>query len=72
MSGAPLPTDLWDRVEVPVLVMHGTDTWPALVTGARAVADVLGSATLQPVPGENHSTTPGVLAAVLRDFIKAT
>lgn len=70
MSGNPLRTDLWDRITVPVLVMHGIDTWPFLATGARVAADHLPTATLHPVPGENHSTTPDILAAALRDFIK--
>jgi hypothetical protein len=49
--------------------MHGIDTWPALAAGARAVAAHLPAATLAPVPGQ-HSTTPGVLAAALRQFIE--
>ncbi|MBN2621926.1 MAG: alpha/beta hydrolase [Acidimicrobiales bacterium] len=70
MSGTPLRSDLWNRVDVPVLVLHGTGTWPFLVTGAGAVADALPAATLRSVPGENHSTTPEVLAAALREFIE--
>lgn len=70
MSGRPLPADRWNRVSIPVLVMHGIDTWPFLAAAARVAADHLRSATLKPVPGENHSTTPDVLAAALRDFIK--
>ena len=70
MSGKPLPADLWGRIDVPVLVMHGDATWPFLQTGARAVAELLPTATLRAVPGENHSTTPDVLAEALRDFIR--
>lgn len=70
MSGKPLRADLWDQVDVPVLVMHGIDTWPAMAAGARAVAEHLPTAILKPVPGENHTTTPAVLAAALREFIK--
>jgi pimeloyl-ACP methyl ester carboxylesterase len=69
MSGRPLRADLWDKIEIPVLVMYGTGTWPYLITGSQAVADHLPTATLKPVPGENHSTTPDVLAAALREFI---
>jgi pimeloyl-ACP methyl ester carboxylesterase len=68
MSGNPLPTDRWAKVDVPVLVMHGDKTAPWLATGAGAVADLLPTATLKPVPGENHSTEPSVLAPVLRQF----
>jgi pimeloyl-ACP methyl ester carboxylesterase len=70
MSGEPLRGDLWDKVGVPVLVLYGEDTWPHLATGAKALADHLPTATVQAVPGENHSTAPSVLAPVLRDFAK--
>lgn len=70
LSGKPLRADLWDDVDVPVLVMHGIDTWPAMAAGARAVAAHLSTATLQPVPGQEHSTTPDILAAALREFVK--
>lgn len=69
LSGEPLRPDLWKRVDVPVLVMHGIDTWPALAAGSRAVAAHLPTATLAPVPGEDHSTTAAVLAATLRAFV---
>ncbi|RCK71216.1 alpha/beta hydrolase [Desertihabitans brevis] len=69
VSGRPLPAGLWDRVDVPVLVLHGDATWPFLTAGARAVAGILPTATLRAIPGENHSTTPAVLAEALRDFI---
>lgn len=70
LSGRPLRADIWDRIAVPVLVLHGIDTWPALAAGARAIAAHLPTATLKPVPGQEHSTTPDVLAAALRAFIR--
>lgn len=69
MSGAPLPADRWAAITVPVLVMHGESTWPFLATGARAAAEALPTATLRPVPGENHSAEPAVLAPVIREFV---
>jgi pimeloyl-ACP methyl ester carboxylesterase len=68
MSGKPLNTERWNRVNVPVLVMYGESTWPFLASGAKAVAELLPTATLKPVPGENHSTTADVLAPALRAF----
>jgi len=68
MSGNPLPADRWAAIDVPVLVLHGDQTWPALVSGAEAVAAHLPTATLKPVPGADHSTTPDVLAKTLREF----
>jgi len=69
MSGEPLSTERWSGVGIPVLVMYGDATWPFLAAGARAVADVLPTATLRAVPGENHSTTADVLAPALSAFI---
>jgi pimeloyl-ACP methyl ester carboxylesterase len=68
MSGNPLPNDRWAAITIPILVMHGNDTTPALISGARAAADHLPTATLRAVPGEQHSTTPDVLAPALRQF----
>lgn len=71
MSGNPLPADRWAAIDVPLLVMRGQDTWPTLVAGPEALAELLPTATLKVVPGENHATTPDVLAAALRDFVRA-
>lgn len=68
MSGAPLPQDAWAEIKVPVLAMYGVDTFPWLTSGAQALADRLPTASLKPVPGEFHSTTPDVLAPALRQF----
>jgi pimeloyl-ACP methyl ester carboxylesterase len=68
ISGAPLPGDRWAAVTVPVLVMHGTGTMPWLITAARALADLLPTATLQAVQGEQHSAAADVLAPALRQF----
>ncbi|WP_214415081.1 alpha/beta fold hydrolase [Sphaerisporangium fuscum] len=68
MSGAPLPAGRWAAIGVPVLVMHGTATMPWLITAAQALAGLLPTATLLPVPGENHATTADVLASALRQF----
>ena len=70
MSGNPLPVDRWASIDVPVLVMHGIDTWPTLIPGPRALAELLPTATLKPVPGENHATTAEVLAPALREFAR--
>ena len=68
MTGSPLPRDRWAAVGVPVLVMHGTGTMPWLVTAARALAELLPTATLRAVPGEQHSAAADVLAPALREF----
>ncbi len=72
MSGNPLPADRWADVKVPVLVLYGDKTWPALSAGAQAVAAHLPTATLKAIPGENHGTEPATLAPVLREFADLT
>jgi len=68
MSGNPLPRDRWAAVDVPVLVMHGNETFPFIVPAARAIAELLPTATLRPVEGQQHAAPAPVLAAALRDF----
>jgi pimeloyl-ACP methyl ester carboxylesterase len=68
MSGAPLPADRWAAISVPVLVMYGRGTAPWLISGARALADLLPTATLHDVEGEQHSVAADVLAPALRRF----
>jgi pimeloyl-ACP methyl ester carboxylesterase len=70
MSGAPLPRDRWAAITVPILVLHGTGTEPWLITAAKALADLLPTASLQAVQGQQHSTTVDVLAPALRQFIQ--
>ncbi|MDA0635346.1 alpha/beta hydrolase [Nonomuraea sp. MCN248] len=71
MAGKPLDKDRWATVDVPVLAMHGDGTEPWLMVGARAVADLLPTATLQVVKGENHGVEADVLAPVLRRFAES-
>jgi len=68
MSGKPLPTDRWAAVSVPTLVMHGRGTEPWLIAAAHALADMLPTATLRAVEGEQHNVAAEVLAPVLREF----
>jgi pimeloyl-ACP methyl ester carboxylesterase len=71
MSGAPLPRERWAAVTIPTLVMHGTGTFPFIITGAQALAELLPTATLQAVKGEQHSAPADVLASALRGFAHA-
>ncbi|MGH3690350.1 MAG: alpha/beta fold hydrolase [Microbacterium sp.] len=68
MSGTPLPTDRWASIAIPTLVMHGTGTFPSIITAAQALSELLPTATLLPVDGENHDVAAEVLAPVLREF----
>jgi pimeloyl-ACP methyl ester carboxylesterase len=68
MSGRPLPTDRWAAVSVPTLVMHGRGTEPWLISAAHALVDLLPTASLQAVEGEQHNVAAEVLAPALRQF----
>lgn len=68
MSGAPLPRDRWAAVTVPILVMHGDATEPWLIAAARALAELLPTASLQAVEGQQHSAAADALAPALRRF----
>src|SRR5215472_16182731 len=68
MSGAPLPTDRWASLRLPTLIMYGNGTEPWLITAARALADLLPTASLQAVEGAQHSVAANVLAPALRQF----
>jgi pimeloyl-ACP methyl ester carboxylesterase len=68
MSGGPLPRDRWAAVTVPVLVMHGNATEPWLIAAAHALAELLPTASLQAVEGQQHSAAADVLAPALRRF----
>lgn len=71
MSGAPLPTDRWASLSLPTLIMYGNGTEPWLITAARALADLLPTASLQAVEGAQHSVVASVLAPALRQFALA-
>ena len=70
MSGAPLPSDRWATVTIPTLVMYGNATEPWLITAAHALADLLPTASLQAVKGQQHSVAADVLAPALRRFAR--
>lgn len=70
MRGQPLPVDRWSAVRIPVLVMYGRGTAPSLISAAKALGELLPTATAQDVDGEQHDVAAEVLAPVLREFAK--
>lgn len=68
MRGDALPADAWSSVDVPVLVMYGNGTEPWLQAGSRALAELLPTATLQPVDGAQHDVAADVWSAAVREF----
>ncbi|GAA1268432.1 alpha/beta hydrolase [Planotetraspora silvatica] len=69
MSGRPLPRDRWSTASVPTLVMYGGATESWIVSGARAIADLLPQADLRDLPDQTHSVTAEALVPALTDFL---
>lgn len=70
MSGNPLPSDRWAALTIPTLVMYGKGTEPSLIAAAAAAAELLPTASLRAVEGEQHSVAADVLAPALRQFAR--
>jgi pimeloyl-ACP methyl ester carboxylesterase len=70
MSGNPLPSDRWAAVTVPTLVMYGNGTEPSLIAAAKAAAELLPTASVQGVEGQQHSVEAAILAPALRQFAR--
>ena len=72
----PLPDDpaVLAAISAPVLVVHGSDTKPFLVTSARHVADHVPDARIQAIPGAGHASPLShaeTLAKALIEFFSA-
>jgi pimeloyl-ACP methyl ester carboxylesterase len=69
----PLPDDpaVLGAISAPVLVLHGSNTKPFLVTSAQHVVDHVPNARVQEIPGAGHATPlthPEALAKALTEF----
>jgi pimeloyl-ACP methyl ester carboxylesterase len=76
-SEGPAPDDpaMLGAITAPVLVLHGSDTKPFLVAGARHAAHHVPNATLREIPGAGHAaplTHPETLAEALTEFFAPT
>ncbi|MEU8270937.1 alpha/beta hydrolase [Sphaerisporangium sp. NPDC049002] len=69
MTGRPLPRDRWSSISVPTLVMYGGATEPWLVNAARAVSDLLPSASLMELSDQTHDVAAEALAPALTAFL---
>jgi pimeloyl-ACP methyl ester carboxylesterase len=63
----------WAGIDVPTLLMQGSDTWSPMPETMDALAAVLPHATRVTLDGQNHfvtHTAPEVWAAPLRRFLQ--
>lgn len=63
-----LETQSLDRIDVPVLAMYGTDTYPEMLSAARMLALRMPHAVAKEVPGAGHAWDPEPMAAELVAF----
>jgi len=62
---------LRDQVRVPVLAVHGTSTFPAMVEAAHRLRAVLPQTEVREVAGAHHTWEPGAFAPVLADVVRS-
>lgn len=58
-------------VDVPVLVLHGEETWPMLRASAVAVGESFPRGQHREVAGADHQLDPGAVAAAVREHLAA-
>jgi pimeloyl-ACP methyl ester carboxylesterase len=68
LGDSAVPTDVLDRVEIPVLALGSTASIPWLPAAAQAAAAAVPDGRFQAVDGVFHNAPPEVLAPVLAAF----
>jgi pimeloyl-ACP methyl ester carboxylesterase len=74
MVADELDLDRWARIDVPVLLMHGSDTWAPMPATMNALAGALPGADRAVLTGQAHfatHTAPALFAQTLRTFLGA-
>jgi pimeloyl-ACP methyl ester carboxylesterase len=70
--GRPLPTDRWNAVRVPTLVMDGGKSPQYMRNGAKALSERIPGAAYRTLPGQTHVLKPQAVAPVLTEFFIGT
>jgi pimeloyl-ACP methyl ester carboxylesterase len=66
-----VPVQRAAQVDVPALVMYGTDSPPFMAATATTLSKAFPQAELRTLDGQNHDVDPAVLAPVLTAFLSA-
>jgi pimeloyl-ACP methyl ester carboxylesterase len=72
MAGDAADIRRWAHIDVPVLLMQGSDTWPPMPATMDALADVLLTAGPAVLAGQSHfasHTAPEMFAGTIREFL---
>jgi pimeloyl-ACP methyl ester carboxylesterase len=75
MTADALDLDRWTAVEVPTLLMQGSDTWAPMPATMDALAAVLPHVTRQLLAGQAHfatHTAPTLFAGAVATFLSTT
>jgi pimeloyl-ACP methyl ester carboxylesterase len=59
------------QVNIPVLVLYGTASFPFMADTARSLSQAMPHATLRALDGQTHDMDPAALAPVLAGFFKS-
>jgi pimeloyl-ACP methyl ester carboxylesterase len=68
-SGSPVPLRQWASLQVPTLVLDGSESQPYQYNGDSLLAATLPHAERQMLEGQSHEVAPAVLAPVLAAFL---
>jgi pimeloyl-ACP methyl ester carboxylesterase len=63
----------WAHLDVPVLLMQGSDTWSPMPATMNSLAEVMPGAARAVLPGQSHfasHTAPNMFANAIREFLK--
>lgn len=67
-SGKPLPTERWNNIKVPTIVMDGGKSPQWMRNGMKSLAAVLPNAKYQTLNGQTHMLKASAVAPVLTEF----
>ncbi|MEU8898992.1 alpha/beta hydrolase [Nocardia sp. NPDC048505] len=65
-------TELFGKIEVPVLAMVGAETFPEMYTAADSIVAAIAGARQQRVPGAQHTWVAEPMAELLVEFVFAS
>jgi len=68
ISGKPLPASMADSITIPVLILQGGASPPALRNPATSLAALLPNATARVLEGQGHGAPTDMLAPILESF----
>jgi pimeloyl-ACP methyl ester carboxylesterase len=58
-------------IQIPVLTMYGTETFPEMPKAAARIVENLPNAREKEIPGSQHEWQPEAMAAALAEFVKS-